>query len=132
VIAPRSRPFTPVDPLPLVDDAFDVEVAHHDGARPMAHQIRFWSRSCRVIWSRSVLVRDVRDGRETVNDHVVDAITFRRPTRGGRFNARVQRVVMPDSEVESWTLLGEDRVPVEPVERFLAFLTAIERSPNTI
>ena len=45
---------------------------------------------------------------------------------------RVQRVLMPGSEVESWTVLGEDQVPVEPVERFLAFLAAIERSPNTI
>ena len=45
---------------------------------------------------------------------------------------RVQRVLMPNSEFESWTLLGDDHVPVEPVERFLAFLTAIERSPNTI
>jgi integrase/recombinase XerD len=45
---------------------------------------------------------------------------------------RVQRVLMPGSEVESWTVLGEDQVPVEPVERFLAFLSAIERSPNTI
>ena len=44
----------------------------------------------------------------------------------------MQRVLMPGSEVESWTVLGEDQVPVEPVERFLAFLTAIERSPNTI
>ena len=35
---------------------------------------------------------------------------------------RVQRVVMPGSGVESWTLLGEDHVPVEPVERFLAYL----------
>ena len=45
---------------------------------------------------------------------------------------RVQRVLMPGSEAESWTLLGEDHVPVEPVERFLAFLAAIERSPNTV
>ncbi len=45
---------------------------------------------------------------------------------------RVQRVLMPGSEVESWTVLGEDQVPVEPVERFVAFLAAIERSPNTI
>jgi len=45
---------------------------------------------------------------------------------------RVQRVLMAGSEVESWTLLGEDHVPVEPVERFLAFLSAIERSPNTV
>jgi integrase/recombinase XerD len=45
---------------------------------------------------------------------------------------RVQRVLMPGSGAESWTVLGEDHVPVEPVERFLAFLAAIERSPNTV
>ena len=45
---------------------------------------------------------------------------------------RVQRVLMPGSGAESWTLLGEDHVPVEPVERFLAFLASIERSPNTV
>ena len=45
---------------------------------------------------------------------------------------RVQRVVMPGSELESWTVLGEDCVPVEPVERFLGYLASVERSPNTI
>ena len=45
---------------------------------------------------------------------------------------RVQRVVMPGSGVESWTVLGDDHVPVEPVERFLAYLVSIERSPNTV
>jgi integrase/recombinase XerD len=45
---------------------------------------------------------------------------------------RVQRVLMPDSAVESWTLLGDDLVPVEPIERFLAYLVSIERSPNTV
>lgn len=45
---------------------------------------------------------------------------------------RVQRVVMPDSGRESWTLLGDDLVPVEPVERFLAYLASIEKSPNTV
>ena len=39
---------------------------------------------------------------------------------------------MPDSEDESWTLLGGDQVPVEPVERFLGYLASIENSPNTI
>lgn len=43
----------------------------------------------------------------------------------------VQRVVMPGSPVESWTVLGEHG-PVEPVERYLAYLTDIERSPNTV
>lgn len=51
---------------------------------------------------------------------------------GGRFAMRVQRVVMPGSRVESWTVLGDDHVPVDPVERFLAYLASIERSPNTV
>ena len=45
---------------------------------------------------------------------------------------RVQRVLVPGSMVESWTLLGDDLRPVGPVESFLAYLAAIERSPNTI
>jgi site-specific recombinase XerD len=45
---------------------------------------------------------------------------------------RVQRVLVPDSVIESWTLLGDDLVPVEPVERFLAYLALVERSPNTV
>lgn len=45
---------------------------------------------------------------------------------------RVQRVLAPGSMAESWTLLGSDLQPVGPVESFLAYLTAIERSPNTI
>ena len=31
-----------------------------------------------------------------------------------------------------WTVLGDDDVPVVPVERFLAYLTDIGRSPNTV
>jgi integrase/recombinase XerD len=45
---------------------------------------------------------------------------------------RVQRVLMPGSEAESWTLLSDDQIPVEPVERFLSYLTSIEKSPNTV
>ena len=45
---------------------------------------------------------------------------------------RVQRVLMPGAGFESWTVLGEDHMPVEPVERFLSFLASIEKSPNTI
>jgi len=33
---------------------------------------------------------------------------------------------------ESWTLLGDDQVLFEPVERFLGYLASIERSPNTV
>lgn len=45
---------------------------------------------------------------------------------------RVQRVLMPGSRFESWTVLGDDRVPVDPIERFLGYLSSIERSPNTV
>ena len=45
---------------------------------------------------------------------------------------RVQRVLMPGTGFESWTVLGDDLMPVEPVERFLAYLASIEKSPNTI
>jgi len=43
----------------------------------------------------------------------------------------VQRVLMPDTSLESWTVLDGDG-PLEPVDRWLAHLTAIERSPNTV
>ncbi len=45
---------------------------------------------------------------------------------------RVQRVLMPGSGEESWTLLGDDHVPVEPTERFLSYLTSAGKSPNTV
>ncbi|PKW18652.1 site-specific integrase [Saccharopolyspora spinosa] len=45
---------------------------------------------------------------------------------------RVQGVAMPASRESSWTVLGDDDIPVEPIERYLAYLTDIERSPNTI
>jgi len=44
----------------------------------------------------------------------------------------VQPVVMPGRGTRSWTVLGDDDVPVGPAERFLGYLTAIERSPNTV
>ena len=44
----------------------------------------------------------------------------------------VHRVLSPATRLESWTVLGDDDVPVQPIERYLAYLTSIERSPNTI
>ncbi|VBA59082.1 Tyrosine recombinase XerD [Mycobacterium attenuatum] len=66
---------------------------------------------------------------------MVDLITFRlsitkRDSR--RCQLRVQRVVMPETGFESWTVLGDDQLPIQPVERFLAYLASIEKSPNTI
>ena len=43
----------------------------------------------------------------------------------------VQRVLAPGG-AESWTLLRDDGEVVEPAERYLAYLAAIERSPNTV
>ena len=45
-------------------------------------------------------------------------------------SCRVQRVV--EGGRESWTVIGADRRPVEPVEAFLRWLTDTERSPNTV
>ena len=38
---------------------------------------------------------------------------------------------MPITGSVSWTVLGDDGVPVPPVEAYLAYLAALERSPNT-
>lgn len=39
---------------------------------------------------------------------------------------------MPVSSLESWTLLGDDELPVAAIKRYLAHLTDGERFPNTI
>ncbi len=44
----------------------------------------------------------------------------------------VHPVVIPASGTLSWTVLGDDDVPVVPVDRFLAYLTDLGRSPNTV
>ena len=44
----------------------------------------------------------------------------------------VHPVVIPGSGTRSWTVLGDDDVPVAPLDRFLAYLTDIGRSPNTV
>ena len=41
-------------------------------------------------------------------------------------------MLMPISEAESWTLPHDDGSVAEPAEQYLAYLTAIERSPNTV
>jgi site-specific recombinase XerD len=45
---------------------------------------------------------------------------------------RVQRLVTPVTGGESWTVLDDDLVTIDPAERFVAHLSAIERSPNTV
>lgn len=44
----------------------------------------------------------------------------------------VTRVMSSVSGRESWTVLGDDDAPLAPVDRYLAYLTDIERSPNTV
>ena len=86
-----------------------------------------------VIWNRGGSVHHVRGeawkstGLRRGCDYLLLSITDEE-----KVSMRVQRVLMPGSGFESWTLLGDDHVPVEPVERFLAYLASIERSPNTV
>jgi hypothetical protein len=42
------------------------------------------------------------------------------------------RLVLPGQGVESWTVIGPDLRPVAVIDEFLAWLTHIERSPNTV
>ena len=44
----------------------------------------------------------------------------------------VQRVRMPVSGAESWTVVDADCRPVPVIEAYLAHLAALERSPNTV
>ncbi len=44
----------------------------------------------------------------------------------------VARVVVSGSRRESWTVVGDDGLVLEPAERFLSFLTDSGRSPNTV
>jgi integrase len=44
----------------------------------------------------------------------------------------VHPVAVLGSGTRSWTVLGDDDVPVAPVDRFLTYLTGIGRSPNTV
>jgi integrase/recombinase XerD len=53
-------------------------------------------------------------------------------TSASRNGFVVRRVAMPVTGAVSWTLVGPDRLPVDPVERYLSWLTHIERSPNTV
>lgn len=41
-------------------------------------------------------------------------------------------MVMPGGCMRSWTVVDDDGVPVEPIESYLGYLSAIERSPNTV
>jgi len=44
---------------------------------------------------------------------------------------KVQRVAI-STKPDTWTVIGDDYLPVEPIQEFLSYLENIERSPNTI
>jgi len=46
--------------------------------------------------------------------------------------AKVQRAVLPDSNTMAWLVLGNDYLPIEPIQAFLEYLHNLNRSPNTI
>ncbi|MEP0754078.1 site-specific integrase [Trichocoleus sp. Lan] len=45
---------------------------------------------------------------------------------------KVQKVRIPETDKFTWTVLGNDFLPVEPIEQFLSYLRSVERSPNTV
>lgn len=45
---------------------------------------------------------------------------------------KAQRVLMPVTFRESWTVVDDNFIVIDPAERYLAHLAGIERSPNTV
>ena len=45
---------------------------------------------------------------------------------------KVQRIVEPETGKNTWLVLGDDYLPIEPIREFLTYLKNLERSPNTI
>lgn len=45
---------------------------------------------------------------------------------------KVQKGIIPNSHVQIWMVLGDDYLPIEPIQRYLNYLSSLERSPNTI
>jgi len=45
---------------------------------------------------------------------------------------KVQKIKLPTTDETTWILIGDDFLPVNPVNDYLRFLEALERSPNTI
>ena len=88
--------------------------------------IVIWSPPSSVLHVRhgGVRSRVLRGGRGYLPPSMRQSLRRRRCLLRGLFRRSRGR--------ESWTVLGDDDVPVEPIERYLAYLTDIERSPNTV
>ncbi|MFM2315116.1 MAG: hypothetical protein RLZZ04_4392 [Cyanobacteriota bacterium] len=45
---------------------------------------------------------------------------------------KVQRIKLPTTKETTWILIGDDFLPVNPVNEYLSYLEALERSSNTV
>jgi len=45
---------------------------------------------------------------------------------------QLQKVALPSTGLTTWTVVGPDFSPIEPVDGFLTYLDAVDRSPNTV
>ena len=45
---------------------------------------------------------------------------------------KIQKIKLPTTDETTWILIGDDFLPVNPVNDYLRYLEALERSPNTI
>lgn len=45
---------------------------------------------------------------------------------------QLQRVKLPNSSRPTWTVIGDDYLPIQPVQDYIRYLDNLERSPNTI
>lgn len=45
---------------------------------------------------------------------------------------KVQKVYLSSSNKVSWIVIGDDYLPIEPIQKFFSYMESIERSPNTI
>lgn len=82
------------------------------------------------MWASSLSITGVFSALTRVVDVVISGSSITGSTGGSTL--LVQRVTVSGSRVESWTVLGENDAPVAPIERYLSYLSAIERSPNTV
>ncbi|ELS03577.1 site-specific recombinase XerD [Xenococcus sp. PCC 7305] len=45
---------------------------------------------------------------------------------------KVQKVRAPENDKITWLVLGDDYLPIEPIQEYLSYLNNLEKSPNTI
>lgn len=45
---------------------------------------------------------------------------------------KVQRIKLPSNGQTTWILIGDDYLPINPVNNYLRYLESLEKSPNTI